>query len=80
ARAAELLLRLTPFPSGLTPILAYREAFTARYGSDRAVPLLEMLDPDQGIGPPPDPNDLVPLRSPARDRMLIDIAARALHD
>lgn len=80
ARAAELLLRLTPFPSGLTPILAYREAFTARYGSDRDVPLLEMLDPDQGIGPPPDPNDLVPLRSPARDRMLIDIAARALHD
>ena len=52
ARAAELLLRLTPAPHGSSHLSAYRAAFQARYGHDREVPLLELLDPNFGLGPP----------------------------
>src|SRR5581483_9023055 len=52
ARAAELLLRLTPAPQGAAHLSAYRAAFEARYGRDREVPLLELLDPNLGLGPP----------------------------
>lgn len=51
-RAAELLLRLTPLPSGLPSLDAYRRAFETRYGPEREVPLLELLDPNFGLGPP----------------------------
>jgi lantibiotic biosynthesis protein len=52
AQAAELLLRLTPLSAGLPHLEAYRRAFEARYGSDREVPLLELLDANFGLGPP----------------------------
>jgi thiopeptide-type bacteriocin biosynthesis protein len=52
AAAAELLLRLTPLPLGLPHITAYRQSFEHRYGTDCEVPLLEMLDPDAGLGSP----------------------------
>jgi len=52
ARAAELLVRMTPLPVGLTHVDAYRRAFEGRYGHDREVPLLELLDQDFGLGPP----------------------------
>jgi lantibiotic biosynthesis protein len=52
ARAAELLLRLSPHPGGLPQLEAYRQAFHERYGHGREVPLLELLDPDLGLGPP----------------------------
>ena len=52
AIAAELLLRLTPSPKGLAHIAAYRHAFEQRYGADCEVPLLELLDPDTGLGSP----------------------------
>jgi lantibiotic biosynthesis protein len=52
ASAAELLLRVTPFPIGLPHLDGYRRAFEARYGNDREVPLLEMLDTNFGLGPP----------------------------
>jgi lantibiotic biosynthesis protein len=52
ARAAELLLRITPLSAGLPHLAAYRRAFEARWGLDREVSLLEMLDPDFGLGPP----------------------------
>jgi thiopeptide-type bacteriocin biosynthesis protein len=52
ARAAELLLRLSPSPRGIPALAAYRHAFVTRYGSEREVPLLELLDPDRGLGPP----------------------------
>jgi thiopeptide-type bacteriocin biosynthesis protein len=52
ARAADLLLRLTPLPHGAPHLAAYRAAFVARYGLDRDVPLLELLDPKFGLGPP----------------------------
>jgi lantibiotic biosynthesis protein len=51
ARTAELLLRLTPVPDGPPNVVGYRQAFLARYGHDREVPLLELLDPEWGIGP-----------------------------
>src|SRR4029077_3105180 len=49
ARAAELLLRMTPSPRGLRYLAAYREAFVERYGLEREVPLLELVDPDCGL-------------------------------
>jgi class I lanthipeptide synthase len=51
-RAAALLLRLTPSPRGPAQLVAFRSAFEARYGPDREVSLLEVLDPNFGIGPP----------------------------
>ena len=39
-------------PVGLPYLDAYRRAFEARYGNDREVPLLEMLDANFGLGPP----------------------------
>lgn len=52
ARAAEALLRMTPVPHGAGHLSAYRAAFEGRYGPDREVPLLELLDPNFGLGPP----------------------------
>jgi thiopeptide-type bacteriocin biosynthesis protein len=52
AYAAELLLRLSPYPEGLPEINDYRRAFEVKYGANRQVPLVEMLDPDTGLGPP----------------------------
>ncbi|HYP42067.1 MAG TPA: lantibiotic dehydratase [Chloroflexia bacterium] len=52
ARAAELLLRMTPLPQGLPYIESYRQAFITRYGPEREVPLLELLDSNTGLGQP----------------------------
>ena len=51
ADAAELLLRLSP-ASGTGTLDAYRRAFAGRYGTDREIPLLELLDPEHGLGSP----------------------------
>jgi thiopeptide-type bacteriocin biosynthesis protein len=47
AAAVETLLRLHPKGD---PIAPYRAQFHARYGDDRPVPLLELLDPRFGLG------------------------------
>lgn len=52
ANAAELLLRLNPSTGGLGQLDSYRHAFIGRYGTDREVPLVELLDRDHGLGPP----------------------------
>ena len=52
ARIADILLRLTPAPRGSMQLNSYRAAFEAKYGHDRDVPLLELLDPHFGLGPP----------------------------
>ncbi|MGW3985109.1 lantibiotic dehydratase [Streptomyces mirabilis] len=52
AAAAEALWRIAPnrtAPPGLTE---YHRAFLDRYGYERAVPLLELLDPERGLGAP----------------------------
>ena len=52
ARAAEVLWRLSPQGGGLPRLLEYHEEFLDRYGTDRVVPVLELLDPHLGLGPP----------------------------
>jgi thiopeptide-type bacteriocin biosynthesis protein len=49
ARAVDVLLRLHPAPEA-DRIAGFRTAFHRRYGDDRPVPLLEVLDPRFGIG------------------------------
>jgi thiopeptide-type bacteriocin biosynthesis protein len=84
ARAAELLLRVSPSPRGTPGIAAYRSAFVSRYGQEREVPLVELLDPDRGLGPVaghghayvgPDP-----ARGARRSAALLRWACAALHD
>jgi class I lanthipeptide synthase len=78
ARAAELLVRLSPYPRGLPRLDAYRHAFEARYGLDREVPLLELLDPDLGLGPPGDHGGGVDHQVAARRHQLLrDLALDA---
>jgi thiopeptide-type bacteriocin biosynthesis protein len=49
--AVDVLLRLHPSPLSET-LASYRSAFHRRYGDGRRVPLLELLDPRFGLGPP----------------------------
>ncbi len=84
ARMAELLLRLTPFPAGSPQLIAYRQAFEARYGMGREGPLLELLDPHIGLGPldlqhPSGAAEEV-AQTTRRDQTLLDLAHRAMRD
>ena len=83
ALAAEILLRLSPTPRGLSHLAAFRNAFVARYGHEREVPLPELMDPVSGLGPPfahgmapvgPDVN-----KATLRSRELLRLACSALH-
>ena len=46
-----MLLRVSEVPVA-EPLDSYRHAFLGRYGPDREVALLELLDPERGLGPP----------------------------
>ena len=81
ARAAELLLRLSPAHSGSLPLNVYRDRFVERYDARGEVPLLELVQPDVGLGPvdlragrerPPD------RETQGRNRRLLELAASAL--
>ncbi len=87
ARAAEVSLRLSTYGPQSPSLAAYRNEFIERYGQGREVPLLELLDEDIGLGPPP--NYQHPSRTrespvppapqyPLRDRTLLELAAAAL--
>ncbi len=84
ARAAELMLRITPSPNGLPYFTAYRSAFVSRYGHNREVPLLELLDPNFGLGPPATysggNNGITQAKAALRSQTLLDLATNALHD
>ena len=85
ARAAELLLGLSPSPRGPSHLDAYRRLFEHRYGRHRPVPLLEMLDPNIGLGPPPGPPPAPPPPagpqvSGLRARTLLELATTALRE
>jgi thiopeptide-type bacteriocin biosynthesis protein len=84
ARAVELLLRLSPWPRGSSSIAAYRQAFVGRYGHEREVPILELLDPHRGLGPPSNHGHAQvgpdPARAAARSRTLLKLACSALHE
>ena len=51
-RAASVLLRLTRQPTGEAVWRDYHAAFVDRYGTGTLVPLVEVLDPDAGLGYP----------------------------
>ncbi|MFD5416912.1 lantibiotic dehydratase [Streptomyces sp. NPDC127069] len=82
ARAAELLLRLSPHPCGPPRLDGYRRSFLARYGQERRVPLLELIDPDLGLGLPAIPavNHLPSPLDQRRSRLLLDLALAATRD
>lgn len=52
AQAAGVLARLTPHPFGRPVWLDYHARFLERYGIGAAVPLLELVNPDIGLGFP----------------------------
>jgi lantibiotic biosynthesis protein len=83
-RAAELLLRTTPAPLGLSSLASYREAFLGRYGHEREVPLLEMLDQHRGLGPVSNYGHshvgLDQARAARRSQALLHLATFALHN
>jgi hypothetical protein len=76
-RAAESLLRLSVRPRGPTYLASYRESFVTRYGFERPVPVLELLDPDVGIGPPRFETG-AEQRNARRDDALLKLATGAL--
>jgi lantibiotic biosynthesis protein len=82
SRMAELLLRLSPAPQGPSSLAAYRQAFTSRYGHDREVPVLEMLSPSRGLGPPATHGQmsLDPAKAAQRAQTLLELACTALHE
>lgn len=78
--AASVLARLTAYPSGTTAWKDYHNRFFARYGIGSLVPLLDVVDPDVGLGFPagylgagPEPREPVS----ARDQRLLALAQAA---
>lgn len=82
ARAAELLLRITPAPTASPDLLGYTRNFLGRYGPDREVGLLELFDPAHGLGPMPHTHGgdagLDPERTTRRADVVMDLALGAL--
>ncbi|MEV0278614.1 lantibiotic dehydratase [Streptomyces sp. NPDC050610] len=86
ARAAGLLWRLAPVPPGQAYLRQYHDDFLARYGTDRLVPVKELLDPGIGLGAPAGYRRPVSRRSlrvesdqdTARDQVLAGLAQQAL--
>ena len=82
AQAAELLVRLSP-AGAASALHGYRRAFEARYGHEREVRLLELLDPDAGLGPPSGrgwSSGVDGKRSARRDQLLWELAVEAVRD
>ncbi|MFD9812017.1 lantibiotic dehydratase [Streptomyces sp. NPDC059080] len=87
ARAATLLWRLSPQQSDPGHLREYHGAFLERYGTERLVPVRELLDPGTGLAAPatyqrpPSPRR-VPIDDPdrQRDRILAELAQQALLD
>lgn len=87
-QAAELLYRLKRPSNGAPHLNLYRAAFIERYGENREIPLIELLDDRLGLGapatyyfPPPQRHWELSIPSfPARDRLLVHLATQALRD
>ncbi|MEU3724443.1 lantibiotic dehydratase [Streptomyces sp. NPDC031705] len=82
ARAAELLLRLSPYPAGNPLLEGYRRAFQAKYSPGCQVPLPELLDPETGLGSLSEyhADGAATQTPPRRSRLLLDLALRANRD
>jgi thiopeptide-type bacteriocin biosynthesis protein len=78
ARAADILLQVSPTPFQTCQIDAYRSRFESRYGQGRAIPLLELLDPNFGLGSPYAAPDVPVPDHSSRNRALTEIAVNAL--
>lgn len=81
ARAAELLLRVSP-PYFAGNLETYYRSFVNRYGVDREVGLLELLDPVRGLGPPvfSSQSTVEPGKLAIRQATLRQLAVNALRD
>jgi thiopeptide-type bacteriocin biosynthesis protein len=82
--AANVLARLSPRPIGSAVWADYHRLFTERYGTGVLVSLLEVVNPDGGLGYPAGyPGSVlpVPVEAPTdRDRRLAALAWQALAD
>jgi thiopeptide-type bacteriocin biosynthesis protein len=85
--AAEVLWRLSPPRLGMRPLRGFHGRFLERYGVDRLVPVLEVLDPTRSLGAPagyewPEseaaPEEPVEPSSTRRDRLISKLAMDAL--
>ncbi len=80
-RAASALLRMTRQPASETAWRDYHAGFCDRYGTGTLVPLLEVIDPDAGVGYPAGyPGSALPLpaeRPLERDEQLLALAWQA---
>ncbi len=77
-RLANVLMRLAP-PEGKPYDDEFKQKFIERYGLDRDVPLLELLNPHFGLGDPAPKEERRPSWQAARDNILLELAATALH-
>lgn len=81
AKAAQILLRLSPFPAGNPALHSYRHAFMAKFNDGREVPLIELFHTEKGLGPyggtQTSTASSIP-NSPQRQKVLLDIACNAL--
>lgn len=84
AHAADVLTRLTPHPFGKPIWAEYHSRFLERYGIGAAVPLLELVSPDIGLGFPAGYRGSLlnpPTQTPtARDTALLRLAQTAALD
>ncbi|QIK05360.1 lantibiotic dehydratase [Streptomyces sp. ID38640] len=87
ARAATVLWRTSPVHRGNPHLRDYHLAFLERYGTDRPVPVLELLDDARGLGLPRpyrEPGALSSPESGERDRvlgeLLMDAARRGARE
>ncbi|MFI1496638.1 lantibiotic dehydratase [Streptomyces platensis] len=87
AAAATVLWRTSPVHRGNPQLRDYHLAFLEKYGTDRAVPVLELLDEARGLGLPRayrQPGDVPSPESGERDRvlgeLLMDAARRGLRE
>ncbi|MGH3783969.1 MAG: lantibiotic dehydratase [Pseudonocardiaceae bacterium] len=82
--AADTLVRLTRQPTGEAAWRNYHAAFVDRYGTGTRVPLVEVLDPDAGLGYPAGYcGSVLPAPTPGlseRDERLLAMAWEAIAD
>lgn len=88
-RMAEVLWRLSPPRLGMRTLRGYHGRFLERYGADRLVPLLELLDDTSGLGSPSGyewpasetPDEPAPEPANAqRDRLLSLLCVKAVRE
>jgi thiopeptide-type bacteriocin biosynthesis protein len=85
SRAAETMLLLSPYPTGYYPLGTYLNAFVTKYGQDRKVPIMEMLDPNFGLGIPKeysggDGGTGNRANATVRNQLLLKLATEAIRD